>query len=150
MTAEQRLSALMTVYAVLYFGFALTVLFAEPFVFRLLNLQTELLGLGSPIAGPPRPSFWRFVALGLIVVLGIISWWCRKPVAGRGAMIQLMVYCKLVSGSLMLLWYPLSGWTAAYLLGGLSDLAMGALALVAYLQAVPGAWSRVLRLDPGD
>lgn len=150
MTAENRLSWLMTIYAVMYLGFAATVLFAEPFVFRLLDFQTELLGLGAPIGGPPRPSFWRFVALGLIVLLGVISWWCRKPVPGRGAMIQLMIYCKLVSGGLMVVWYPLSDWTGAYLLGGLSDLAMGVLALVFYLQAFPGSWSRILRVDPGD
>jgi len=65
MTPCRLLEIVLLVYTVCYVCFCLTVLFAEPSVYALLDYQQGLLGIGHASGSPPPTALWKYVALGL-------------------------------------------------------------------------------------
>lgn len=146
--AKHALSGVMLIYAFLYCGFFLTVLFAESWVYGLLDYQQSMIGIGNQSGGAPPVAVWKYVALGLIATLALISFWSRTDVDRFQPLIQLMIYCKFISGLLMVGHYFLAGKITAFLLAGLSDWAMGAIAFIFLARAFPGSTSDFLRFKP--
>jgi len=144
----RRLVWLMRAYAACYAAFFGCVLFAEAPVYALLEAQRELLGFGHPAGPPPPVAVWKYVAAGYIATLGLFSAWAQAdPWRGR-VFVQLMVYGKFVAAALMVGHFAAAGSVTAFLLAGLSDLAMGVGALVALEHAWPGSARAVCKPWP--
>lgn len=125
MTPRRTLERVLAVYTFLYVAFGLIVLFGEAHVYALLDAQQALLGLGHASGGAPPVALWKYVALGLILVLALFSLWSRRDVERGRPLLHLMIYAKFFSGALMVGHFALAGGQTAFLLGGLSDIAMG-------------------------
>lgn len=139
---------LMRAYTVCYACFFLCVLFAEPQVYALLENNRQMLGIGAPAGDAPPIAVWKYVAVGYIATLGLYSYWTQAdPVRGK-VFVQLMVYGKFVAGALMVGHFWVAGGVTAFLLSGLSDVAMGVVALIFLERAFPGTARRLLSMRP--
>ena len=147
MNPLNRLSRLLYVYAVLFAGFGLFILFLEESVFALLNLLQGALGFGSPMDAPAQP-FWKYVTISLLWMLGILCVWAARDVAGRREMVQLVIYAKFFSGLLLIGHFLIAGRITPYLLGGLTDSTLGVILLICFARAFPGSLGRIARLSP--
>ncbi|MBM4344575.1 MAG: hypothetical protein FJ100_14515 [Deltaproteobacteria bacterium] len=146
MDGHRALRLTLAAYTACYTGFFFAVLWAEPQVYALLDSIAGLVGVGHAVGAPPPVALWKYVALGLISVLALMSLWAwRDPERGR-PLLHLMVYAKVLSGALMVGHFALAGGHAAFLLGGLSDWAMGAGVLGPLAMAYPGTMGALLRL----
>lgn len=146
MDAHRALRLTLAAYTFCYTAFFFSVLLAEPQVYGLLDAIQALVGVGVASGAPPPVALWKYVALGLISVLAMMSLWAwRDPERGR-PLLHLMVYAKVLSGALMVGHFALAGGHAAFLLGGLSDWAMGAGVLVPLAMAYPGTVDALLKL----
>ena len=150
MSREQQLQWLMRAYVVSYSVFFFCVLLAEPQVYALLEFNRGLLGFGAAAGDVPAVAVWKYVALSYIFSLGLFSWWAQLDVRRGKVFVQLMVYGKFVAAALMVGHFALAGGVTAFLLSGLSDAAMGLLALVGLERAFPGTARRLLVLRPLD
>lgn len=148
MSRELQLRALMRAYVVCYAVFFFCVLWAEPQVYALLEFNRGLLGFGAAAGDAPAVAVWKYVALSYIFSLGVMSWWAQLDLQRGKVFVQLMVYGKLVAAALMVGHFALAGGVTAFLLSGLSDAAMGLLALVALERAFAGSARQLLRLRP--
>ncbi|MSQ82617.1 MAG: hypothetical protein EXR77_06820 [Myxococcales bacterium] len=139
---------LMRAYTVCYACFFMCVLFAEPQVYALLENHRQILGIGAPAGDAPPIAVWKYVAVGYIATLGLYSYWAQAdPVRGK-VFVQLMVYGKFLAGTLMVGHFLVAGSVTAFLLSGLSDVAMGVVALIFLERAFPGTARRLPSLRP--
>ncbi len=146
MDAHRALRLTLAAYTACYTAFFLAVLLAEPQVYALLDTFQGILGVGLQSGLPPPVALWKYVALGLISILAVMSLWAwRDPERGR-PLLHLMVYAKLLSGALMVGHFVLAGGHTAFLLGGLSDWAMGAGVLGPMAMAYPGTMDALIKL----
>ncbi len=134
--AEQTLAAVMRIYAGLYFGFLAALLVFEEQVFALMEWQRELYGFGRPIGLPSEP-FWKFVAASLVLSYALISFWASQDIRNSRHLVRLQVWGKFFSTALFFAWFLGHDYPFAYLAGGVSDLAMGVVALLFLLRAYP-------------
>ena len=141
------MARLLTAYAVLYAGFGFFILFLESWVIDLLNYIQSLAGIGLPMDMPNEP-FWKFVAISLLWMLGILCWWAKRDVGNNRNLVQLMIYCKFFSAFMFLGYFVLSGWVLPYLLGGLTDFSLGLAGLIYFVKAYPGGWAGLIRFSP--
>lgn len=148
MSREQQLQWLMRAYVVSYGVFFFCVLLAEPQVYALLELSRGLLGFGAAAGDVPAVAVWKYVALSYIFSLGLFSWWAQIDARRGKVFVQLMIYGKFVAAALMVGHFALAGGVTAFLLSGLSDAAMGLLALVGLERAFPGSARQLLVLRP--
>lgn len=144
----QQLRWVMQAYVLCYACFFACVLLAEAQVYDLLEFNRQLLGFGTPAGPAPAIAVWKYVALGYIASLGLFSWWAQLDVHRNRVFIQLMVYGKFLAATLMVGHFALAGGVTAFLLSGLSDAAMGLVALVAVERAFPGSAKAMLALRP--
>lgn len=133
---EQQLALVMRVFAALYLGFLGALLVFEQQVFALMEWQRELYGFGRAMALPNEP-FWKFVAASLVLSYAIISFWASQDIRAGRHLVRLQVWGKFFSTALFFAWFAGHDYPFAYLAGGVSDLAMGAVALVFLLRAYP-------------
>ncbi len=145
---HQQLRWVMQAYVLCYACFFACVLLAEDRVYDLLEFNRSLLGFGAPAGPAPAIAVWKYVALGYIASLGLFSWWAQLDLGRHRVFIQLMVYGKFVAAALMLGHFVLAGGVTAFLLSGLSDAAMGLVALVAVERAFPGTAKAMMTLRP--
>ncbi len=148
MSREQQLQWLMRAYVVSYGVFFFCVLLAEAQVYALLEFNRGLLGFGEAAGEAPAVAVWKYVALSYIFSLGLFSWWAQLDVRRGKVFVQLMIYGKFVAAALMVGHFALAGSVTAFLLSGLSDAAMGLLALVGLERAFPGTAKQLLALRP--
>lgn len=148
MDREVQLQWLMRIYVVCYGVFFVCVLLAESQVYALLEFNRGLLGFGAAAGEAPAIAVWKYVALGYIFSLGLFSRWALLDLRNNRVFIQLMVYGKLAAATLMVGHFALAGGVTAFLLSGLSDAAMGLLALVAVERAFPGTARAMLAFKP--
>ncbi len=146
MPPRQALRMLMLTYVLMYATFAVSVLFGEAQVYALLDTLQGILGFGQPAGPAPATAIWKYVAVGLIGTLALMSWWTWLDVDRGRPLVQLMIYAKVIAGVAMIVHFAVAGEVVAFLLGGLSDLAMGAFALIFLERAFPGAWRDVVSL----
>lgn len=146
---QKKLSRLLALYAALYTGFGFFILLGEKILFHLLNSLQSFLRMGTPISEPVEP-FWKFVSISLLWMLGILCWWAKTDVAANKKLVQLMIYCKFFSAFLMLVWFAVAGGITPYLVGGLTDFTLGAIALAFFLKAFPGSLGDFICLSPGN
>lgn len=139
---------LMRAYTACYAGFFVCVLFGERQVYALLELNRQLLGFGVAAGDAPPIAVWKYVAAGYIATLGLFSHWAASDPAKHRVFAQLMVYGKFLAGGMMVLHFALAGGVTAFLLAGLSDIAMGVGALVAVERAFGGSARQMLGLRP--
>lgn len=145
---QQQLRWVMQAYVLCYACFFACVLLAEDRVYDLLEFNRSLLGFGAPAGPAPAIAVWKYVALGYIASLGLFSWWAQLDLARHRVFIQLMVYGKFLAAALMIGHFAAAGGVTAFLLSGLSDAAMGLLALAAVERAFPGSAKAMLAFRP--
>lgn len=150
MSRETQLRGLLRAYVVCYAAFFFCVLLAEDQVYALLEFNRQVLGFGAPAGEAPAVAVWKYVALSYIFSLGLFSWWAQLDLRRGKVFVQLMVYGKLVAAALMVGHFAAAGGVTAFLLSGLSDAAMGLLALVGLERAFPGSARQMLRMRPLD
>lgn len=148
MNRVAQLQALMRAYVACYAAFFFCVLLAEEQVYALLEFNRTVLGFGAAAGPAPAVAVWKYVALGYIFSLGLFSWWAQRDPARGRVFVQLMVYGKLVAAALMIGHFALAGGVTAFLLAGLSDAAMGLVALAGLERAFPGSARQLWTLRP--
>lgn len=147
MNHRRNLQLVLLGYTCCYVVFAGSVLFAEPQVYALLDFLQGIIGIGKPSGAPPPTALWKYVALGLILVLAASSWWAYRDVDRGRPLLHLMVYAKFFSGGLMVAHFAVAGGQTAFLLGGLSDVAMGVGVLVPLMMVFPRTASELLKFQ---
>lgn len=148
MTRHRQLVLLLRAYVGSYAVFFFCVLLGEREVYTLLDLHQELLGFGQRTGGAPAVAVWKYVALGYIGSLGLLSAWSQADPGRHRVLVQLMVYGKFLAAALMVGHFAVAGGVTAFLVAGLSDAAMGLGALVFLERAFPGSARQLLTLRP--